>query len=126
MYGRLMTEYRIEGDTLQLTVEGTDKLWSLRSHLSVPLSDITDVKADPERGAGALTGFKVAGARIPGVLQAGTFMDSEGMVFWDVHRPGHAIVISLEHEHYKQLIVDVADPASAAQEISEAARRARG
>ena len=126
MYGRLMTEYQIEGDTLQLTVEGMDKLWSLRSHLSVPLSDITDVKADPERGAGALTGFKVAGARIPGVLQAGTFMDSEGMVFWDVHRPGHAIVISLEHEHYKQLIIDVADPASAAQEILEAARRARG
>ena len=68
----------------------------------------------------------MAGARIPGVLQAGTFVDSEGMVFWDVHRPGHAIVISLEHEHYKQLIIDVADPERAAQEISEAARRARG
>jgi hypothetical protein len=121
-----MTEYQIEGDTLQLTVEGMDKVWALRSHLSIPLRDITDVKADPERGAGALTGIKVGGSRIPGVLQAGTFLDSDGMVFWDVHRPGHAIVISLEHEHYKQLIIDVADPATAAQEISEAARRARG
>ena len=121
-----MTEYQIEGDTLQLTVEGMDKVWALRSHLSIPLRDITDVKADPERGAGALTGIKVGGSRIPGLLQAGTFLDSDGMVFWDVHRPGHAIVISLEHEHYKQLIIDVADPATAAQEISEAARRVRG
>jgi hypothetical protein len=121
-----MTEYEIEGDTLKLTVEGMDRVWSLRSHLAIPLSDITDVRADPERGAGALTGVKVVGSRIPGVLQAGTFVGSEGMVFWDVHRPGHAIVISLEHEHYKQLIIDVADPATAAQEISEAARRARG
>jgi hypothetical protein len=121
-----MTEYAIEGDTLQLTVEGMDQLWSLRSHLTIPLRDITDVRADPERGAGALTGIKVGGTRIPGLLQAGTFLSSEGMVFWDVHRPGHAIVISLEHEHYKQLIIDVADPAKAAEEISQAAKRARG
>lgn len=121
-----MTDYQIDGDTLHLTVEGLDKLWALRSHLSIPLRDITDVKADPEAGAGFTTGVKVAGARIPGVLQVGTFVGSEGMVFWDVHQSGHALVLSLEHEHYKQLVIDVEDPETAAREIGEAARSARG
>jgi hypothetical protein len=121
-----MTEYQIEGDTLKLTVEGMDKLWALRSHLSIPLRDISEVVADPERGAGGFSGVKLGGARIPGILQAGTFLGAGGMVFWDVHQPGHAIVISLEHEHYKQLVIDVPDPEAAAKEIQEAARRARG
>lgn len=120
-----MTEYEIRDGILELTVEGADKLWALRSHLSIPLRDITGVRSDPEAGSG-ISGVKVAGARIPGVLQAGTFVGSDGMMFWDVHRPGHAIRISLQHEHYKQLVVDVADPEAAASEIQGALRSADG
>ncbi|HVB54482.1 MAG TPA: hypothetical protein VNF24_09880 [Candidatus Acidoferrales bacterium] len=45
---------------------------------------------------------------------------SDGAMFWDVHRPGHAIVITLQHEHYRALVVDVDDPDAAVQEISQA------
>ncbi len=120
-----MTEYTISESTLELTVEGMDKLWALRSHLSIPLHDITEVHSDPNQGVEALSGVKVAGARIPGVLQVGTFAGSDGMMFWDVHRPGHAIVISLEHEHYRALVVDVEDPDAAAAEIGRAAANSR-
>lgn len=47
-------------------------------------------------------------------------------MFWDVHHPGHAIVISLQHEHYRALVVDVEDSAAAAQEISQALTAFRG
>ncbi|MGA9775474.1 MAG: hypothetical protein WBU92_06085 [Candidatus Dormiibacterota bacterium] len=115
-----MTEYTIGESSLELKVEGMDKLWALRSHLSIPLRDVTEVHSEPDAGAGFSGGVKVAGSRIPGVLQAGTFVGSDGMMFWDVHRPGHAIVISLQHEHYKALVVDVEDPEVAVQEIQEA------
>jgi len=120
-----VTEYTITGSTLELTVEGMDKLWALRSHLSIPLHDITEVHSEPNKGVEALSGVKVAGARIPGVLQAGTFAGTDGLMFWDVHRPGHAIVISLEHEHYRALVVDVQDPDTAAAEIGQAAANSR-
>jgi tRNA A58 N-methylase Trm61 len=118
-----VTEYEIREDKLELSVQGMDRLWALRSHLSIPLSDITEVVADPERGAEALAGMKVAGARIPGVLQAGTFTGGDGLVFWDVHRPGHAIVLSLQHEHYSKLVIDVEDPQAAVAEIRAALSR---
>lgn len=118
-----MTEYEIREGKLELSVQGLDRLWALKSHLSIPLSDITDVAADPEQGAQALAGIKVGGARIPGLLQAGSFIGGDGWVFWDVHRPGHAIVISLQHEHYSKLVVDVEDPGAAVMEIKAALPR---
>ncbi len=121
-----MTEYTVEGGVLHLTVEGMDKLWALRSHLQIPLADITGVEARPDIQGGTFSsGLKVAGARIPGVFQAGTFVGADGMVFWDVHGQGKAIVISLQHEHYNQLVVDVADPQAAADEIGSAVRASR-
>jgi hypothetical protein len=45
------------------------------------------------------------------------------LVFWDVHRPGHAIVLSLQHEHYSKLVIDVEDPQAAVAEIRAALSR---
>ncbi|MHB8324871.1 MAG: hypothetical protein ACYDEA_09530 [Candidatus Dormibacteria bacterium] len=120
-----MTEYTIEDGKLELTIEGADKLWALRSHLSIPLADITAVRSVADAQAEIRGGIKVGGARIPGVIQAGSFHYSDGSIFWDVHRPGHAIEISLEHEHYRALVVDVQEPEAAAAEISQAAADSR-
>lgn len=120
-----MTEYQIVDGTLELTVEGMDKLWALRSHLRIPLSDVSDVRFDPDPASLFSGGFKVAGSRIPGVLQAGTFISQEGTTFWDVHRPGHAIVLTLEHEHYRELVVDVENPEQAVQAIKGAIEASR-
>ncbi len=120
-----MTDLKVTDDALEFTVEGMDKLWALHSHLSIPLRDVAGVRSEPELGPGLAQGLKLAGSLIPGVLQAGTFLGHQGMVFWDVHRPGHAIVVDLQHEHYKQLVVDVPDPEQAVAEI-QAALRARG
>jgi len=42
-----MVKIDVIQDKLLFTVEGMDKLWSLRSQLSIPLSDIKDVYSDP-------------------------------------------------------------------------------
>ena len=115
-----MTEYKIENGALKLEVEGADRLWALRSHLTIPLADITGVRGDQQAVEAMRGGIKLAGSRIPGVLQAGFFHDAEGTVFWDVHRPGHAVVISLQHEHYRALVVDVENPDQAVAEIRQA------
>jgi hypothetical protein len=45
------------------------------------------------------------------------------MVFWDVRDPQKTIIVSLEHEFYKKLIVEVADPPAVAALLQSALRR---
>lgn len=105
-----MTDLKIEGGNLVLHVEGADELWALKSHLSIPLVHIVRAEYDPDLAHKWVKGIKIAGARIPGVIKAGTFFQDGGRVFWDVHHPDQTVVINLRHETYKKLIIEVADP----------------
>ena len=92
-------------------VEGLDKLWALRSRLEIPLAHITGARADPSVAHGWWHGVRLGGTHVPGLLTAGTFYHEGGLVFWDVHDPAQTIVVDLQHEHYRALVIEVADPA---------------
>lgn len=42
----------------------------------------------------------------------GTFYQSDGAVFYDVHDPERTVVIDLDHEHHKRLVIEVDDSRS--------------
>jgi hypothetical protein len=104
-----MVRLTIADATLEVEVEGLDKLWSLRSVLRIPLAHVRNAHATPDVARRWFDGIKLAGSYVPGVITAGTFHQDGGLVFWDVHHPENAIAIELEHEQYRQLIVEVAD-----------------
>ena len=108
-----MVEISVDGDTAVFEVEGIDKMWSLRSRLTIPLAHITGVHADPTVARGWWHGLRLLGTNMPGILTAGTFHQHGNNVFWDVHEPERTIVLELNHEFYDQLIIEVADPAQA-------------
>ena len=108
-----MVHITVEGNRVRFEVVGWDKLWALTSKLEIPLSHILGVRADPEPARGWRHGFRMPGTEIPGVLTAGTFIQKDGEVFFDVHNPDGTIVVDLEHEQYKRLIIEVEDPAAA-------------
>jgi len=107
-----MTQLSVSDGKLNIEVKGWDRLWALRSHLSIPLEDVVRVYADSQIAEPWWKGLRVAGSNLPGVLAAGTFYHHSQWVFWDVHNPGKVIVIELRHEHYAKLIVEVEDPAA--------------
>jgi hypothetical protein len=72
---------------------------------------------------GWFQGLKVAGTDLPNVFRAGTFYQDGGFVFWDVHRPENTIVVELDHERFQKLVIEVADPLTAATEIQTAVSR---
>jgi hypothetical protein len=102
---------------LVLNVRGIDKFWALKSTLEIPLEHIAGVRADPKIAHGWWHGLKLIGTDLPGVLWAGTFFQHGKRIFWDVHNPDNTIVIDLHDERYGELIVEVADPATAVQMI---------
>lgn len=112
-----MIDVTIEGDKAVFEVEGWDKLWALRSRLSIPLSHISGVKQDDAAATGWWHGAKVGGTNLPGVITAGSFYRKGRLVFYDVHKPEHTIVVDLDHENYDQLILQVRDPKAAADTI---------
>ena len=44
------------------------------------------------------------------------------LVFWDVRDPKRTVIVSLAHERYKKLIVEVPDPSSVVALIGRAPR----
>lgn len=115
-----MVTIQIADDMLVLDVQGLDKLWSLRSTLRIPLAHVKGAASAAGVERGWFQGLRVGGTFIPGLLTAGTFYQKEGFVFWDVHDSENAIRIGLDHEHYKELIVEVENPVVAVETINNA------
>jgi hypothetical protein len=115
-----MVNVVVEGDRVRFEVEGWDKLWALKSQLEIPVAHIRGVRADPEPARGWWHGVRLPGTQIPGLLTAGSFYQSDGFVFYDVHDPDRTVVIELDHEHYQRLVIEVASPADVVETLRSA------
>ena len=107
-------------DTLIIDIEGTDKLWALRSRLQVPLANVAAVAPAKSEAREWLHGIRLGGTHIPGVITAGRFYSHGKWSFWDVHDPAKAIGIELRNEHYSKLIVEVGNPEDQISQIRQA------
>jgi hypothetical protein len=105
-----MVNVTVQADRAIFDVEGLDRLWALRSRLEIPLAHIVDATSDPDQVGRWWHGVKMLGTDVPGVMAAGAFFYHRQMVFWDVHDPHKTVIVSLDHEFYRKLILEVADP----------------
>ena len=117
-----MVSVTVESDRAVFEVEGWDKLWALRSRLEIPLAHITDVEANVDQVNRWWHGLKVMGADLPGLFAAGTFYYRGELVFWDVRQPANTIIVSLDHERYRKLIIEVADPSATVARLRDATK----
>ncbi len=105
-----MVDVSIENGRVHFEVKGWDKLWSMHSRLEIPLEHIHGVRIDPEPAKGLWHGIRFPGTQIPGLITAGSFYQDGDWVFYDVHSPDNTIVLDLDHEHYKKLVIEVENP----------------
>ena len=115
-----MVSVAVESDRALFEVEGWDKLWSLRSRLEIPLAHITGVEVNVDQVNRWWHGLKVMGTDLPGLFAAGTFYYRGELVFWDVRDPANTIIVSLDHERYRKLIIEVADPTATVARLRDA------
>jgi hypothetical protein len=118
-----MVHIELTETSLIAHVEGLDKLWTFTSRLEIPLAHVVDVERSEAEARKWWHGIKAPGANIPGVITAGTFYEHGDCVFWDVHRPEHAIAIRLRDDRYQRLVVEVADVDAAITAIRGALSR---
>lgn len=118
-----MVNVTIVGEHAVFEVEGLHQLWALRSRVEIPLTHITGADFDPPQVGRWWHGWKLVGTEVPGLFAAGTFYYHGELVFWDVHDPASTVIVSLNHEHYKKLIVEVADPEDVVRRLREGLSR---
>ncbi|GAA2042806.1 hypothetical protein GCM10009839_52160 [Catenulispora yoronensis] len=106
-----MARVTVDGQTLSVEIEGLDKLWALKSSLTIPLANVRGATVDPGVAKDS-KGIRAPGTHIRGVITAGTFHIDGERIFWDVHDPAQAVVIELADERYARLIIQVDDPAA--------------
>lgn len=114
-----MASISIDADHLLVDVQGSDKLWALKSRLSIPLEHVRGATADPGIGAEP-KGLRGPGTHVRGVITAGTFHQDGLRVFWDVHNAAKAVVIELDDERYQRLVLEVDDPKGAVDLVEAA------
>ena len=117
-----MINVSIEDDRVIFDVLGMDKFWALKSKLEIPLTHVTGAEHNPEQVGRWWHGWKLIGGDLPGVFAAGTFYYHGELVFWDVHDTERTIVVSLAHERYKKLIIEVEDPSAVVDTLQSAIR----
>jgi hypothetical protein len=118
-----MVNVSINGTRVTFAVEGMHKLWAMRSQIEIPLAHITGAEVNFDQVGNWWHGFKLIGTDFPGLFAMGTFYYHGELVFWDVVDTHKTVIISLEHERYKKLIIEVDDPAATAAMLNAAVER---
>lgn len=114
-----MATISIDGSTMTVAVQGLDRLWALKSQLTIPLAHVRGATMDPGIASDS-KGWRGPGAHIPGVIVAGTFHQDGKLIFWDVHDTSKAVVIELEDHTYQRSVIGVSDPRATVELIEHA------
>jgi hypothetical protein len=101
-------------------VEGLDRFWSFKSELRLPLAHIASVERAADEARTWWHGIRAPGTQVPGLITAGTYYESEGRVFWDVHDPEGAVALHLHDERFVKLVIEVENPAETIAAIEAA------
>lgn len=100
-----MAHIAVSDHDVEITLRLVDEVLSLHGAFHIPLSHISAVSTDPPP-PNWFKGVRF-GTNIPGVKVAGTFFTDEGTIFYDYHRPDHCITLSLTHETYARVVIEV-------------------
>lgn len=119
-----MATISIDGNIMTVAVQGLDRLWALKSELTIPLAHVRGATVDPGIASDP-KGWRGSGTHIPGVIVAGTFHQDGKLIFWDVHDTGKTVVIELEDDTYQRLVIEVSDPRATVELIEQAVARSR-
>ena len=109
----------IKDDNLVFELHGIDELFAITRSISIPLEHV--VSASTEKVSwGGWNQLRTSGAVLPGVIKDGTYLTSDGTMFFEMHHPDKCVTVVLDHEKYKRIIFEVEDKDIAAQEINDA------
>jgi len=117
MRGKLGGTIRVDGTNLIFELHGVYQILSFQRSITVPLSHVVSVSTDKVPWIQAL--MRAPGTNVPGIVKDGTYYDSDGTLFFEMHHSDKCITVNLDHDVYKKIIFGVDDKEAAATLIRE-------
>ena len=108
-----------DGEDLVVRFHGWDRLWTLRRQTRIRTADLTEVGTVPVAALHpSAWSWRLRGTMIPGVIRAGSFIDTHGRELWDVRATGDALLIELGPDApYRRMVLQVPAPAETASRL---------
>lgn len=106
---------------LEIQLSGANQLWTLKSHLEIPLSAIQSVETIDSANIKDYLGILPwkAGTYIPDIVAEGTFYEDHQRLFLDIHEGKSAILLKLKNDHYSEILLQVDDPLEVKSQIEK-------
>ena len=97
----------IVGDKLLIDLEWYEQLWAftLNKTFEIPLNHIKRVTTEEPQSTWAE--IRAPGTFLPGVIKAGTYYTRNGREFWYVTREQDYLVLELEDEPFKKMVLTI-------------------
>ena len=112
----------ISNGKLRIDLENLEKALAIRGGFEIPLENI--VKAGTEAQRTGWREIRAPGTHVPGAIKAGTYYTPRCKEFWYVTDKG-VLVLELENELYKRIILSVDGNQEWADRINKATSRQR-
>ncbi|MBC5815756.1 MAG: hypothetical protein GIW97_04360 [Candidatus Eremiobacteraeota bacterium] len=120
-----MATVKIDQQNLKVELGPWDHIWAFSGSLTIPLAHVKGVEIADE-AAWSRVWTKLVGTSLPGMKTAGTFFSKDGMVFCDYNDGNRCLEISVEHEFYSKLVIQLdegSDPEAVRTQIQAALKR---
>jgi hypothetical protein len=113
-------------DAIDVRLTTWDRIWALRSALSIPLSDVTAVSVRPrDELRDEILGWRLGGTYVPRRAIAGNYSvrgRRKERQFWCVYRDGEVLAIETSRPNRRYVVLQTAERAKLAATISERIR----
>ena len=116
-----MATVSVDQQNLRVELGPWDHFWAFSGSLTIPLAHVKGVVVADE-GTWSRAWTKLIGTSAPGLKTAGTFFSKDGLVFCDYSSGKNCLEISVEHEFYSKLVIQLdgsADPYAVREEITK-------
>jgi hypothetical protein len=110
----------ISNGKLRIDLGDLEKALAIKGGFEIPLQNI--VKAGTEAHRTGWKETRAPGTHLPGTIKAGTYYTPRGKEFWYVTDKG-VVVLELENESYKRIILSIDENKEWAEKISKAISR---
>ena len=114
-----MSTLVLTGSTLEVHMSFWERVGSLSSNISVPLTAVAHATDDPTFIRHGL-GFRTGGTGMPGFVAEGHFRKNGNRIFANWRRGEQVVVIDLQGQNWDKLAIGCADAKALATEINTA------
>jgi uncharacterized protein (TIGR03083 family) len=116
----------VDGAELVVRLSGWRKLLATKGEVRFPLASITRVEHDPLARSHVRTGLRNWRRHGQGIWRLGIYHGIDGWSFWSIGVGRNAVLIECSGQHFRFVVVEVADPGRTVREIRAGVARDTG